>query len=1527
MACKYIYNGKEYGSYQDLVASLSDEDMSSLADILFSKNDKQNIVYDKINKIRKSITLSKENVQIMDGSPDIASTGNNFTTQTFINSQYFLVDGEPPMFRHSTQEYVETVKRKAVESKEMTEAQADAWGNLVQEKWDYIADNALDFHKLILGDSTASLTEWAQRTAGTVFSGITEKVMEAEKQIFYKVLKGNGRSVHTGEMTGKVMKSVGLQADLRNMVEKITGHIDYLVVGEDGSLDLYNVKTSTEPYSQWAPAKKEKYRYQLALLKRMLAFHGIDSAQVRVHIIPVQLKYDSNFNDVVDIEVQQAMSYDTKDLKYIFQKYDRAAEQFIDSTVDFSQADNMTLLKVSKQLQHIFPGKDVRAQGIAESAKEWIKRNWNYCHPETLPDGGWKLTLPDTGEEIEVSDPRKGDRNEEFVRLMTAKLSTLDRPFSGEISASYLRRDLKKSFQVGYFASNSSGELANYIRNQFTKYLNDYTEKSDSGERTYRWEIVESPLLDAANIIVLRNKESGQMDVFTISGTDPSTKYSFKGRENLLSYYLPDTNEEQFDMKSNYGNIDAIRTVALLNEVLPEVGGDIKLGQLKVLGIGNFKGKRGVYYEFEPLLRQWDTIVKIVNKNSSAQINNNFREKDIRCIAPEEVLWQVWQDIVTDNNHPDLVEIRRLKDVLDRKALVDGTAVDGLMNVQTIEGKIEKLEELLDRLRSIAEERGINIKDQNELINISNSLDPVNGPIAKLYIETAKALSSYYGDIALDNEAFSAFEEYSIKMTSMGNSSARRVGFLTKKSIDNARAEILDGYMLNIQPIIRKFYEDAGYSEASNNIIGNQAKVYQNLYQRDDSGVNLMLFKNPYDGASDLKPYEREFLKNILYELYKVYQNMNHLPLVIKGPNDPELIKNMPKTYLYVPLQQASTASKALNIKEGLSQWGKKVQRLFTKPGEVFEEALGNLDAEDIELRDSAIDALRVYNPYSRSYTSLRERDMYIADKGIGFFETNLENICVDFLSRQVQCDEFNKLLIRIKGIELALTLKGIAEDDMENVKHTIKAIDDFVTINIHNKSIMENFSKKLDAWLAPLRKLVSRLYIASNPVGMVRDFIQGLEANFVSSLVKFQTDVSAKDVAFGYSEVFKEGCTNLMKMTKLNQFNIRFGLSNFDAARVAERLKTGRGGVLNYEYWMYYTLRAPDYLNRMTLFVAKMHKDGVYDAYTLNEDHRLVYNWRLDKRFSAYAVGNTADPKYNEQKALYFSMIRAFNIERNGKKLAYTDDLPDAYTPSQIRSIKTLGESIYGAFDQSSRSKYEFVAIGRNFMFFTTWMNGMVDNYFKRRQVSQSELKLVQETDYNGNPLFFTDDNSGNTTTEDTGKPVMKDVPLMVQGIFFTFKEAFREIHENGWNVKSIRKYFTEGAGKNEINRRNMRRALSDLAVAMILTALFKMWLTPEYKRHKAEADGKELISNVAVEMMYKASLSSFDVFKGPAAMLTYLGESTSPATYKVQTKVLKDLTNFALGDKTLGQTVMNSQAFFRSMQDSYAMYKRDTK
>lgn len=1520
MECKYTYNGVEYGSYLDLLSELSkSSNYNTLADILFSQESKQQAVFDKIAQLSKdNLSLNTDNMQLIDGSPDVDAGGNRFTSQTFIDSAYFKVDGEPPIFQLKTEDYVETMKERLVKQKEMTAEQAEAWGNLVQDKWNDIAENACVFHKLMLSPPTSSVYEWSQRTQNTAFSSLSNKIKELEHSLFNRVIYRNGHDIRGDGGNKYFKKNINLIAPLKNGLGDIVGHIDYMVVKENGDVEIFNIKTSTEPYSAWSAVKKEKYKYQMALIKQMLAYHGINSKRVSVNIIPVRIKYDSQFASVQDIDVSPTIALDTMDMKYTFEKYDTVAAQFIDSNADFSQINLASLTKVNAQLQHIFPGKDVRTEGIRETAKEWLDRNWSYCSPEAQPNGGYQITIPGTKDTITVSDPRRGSKNEELVNIIQSRMDAESNPLTSETGAYKIRKNLEESLLTGEFKSSRKGENYRYLKTVFSKYLDDYSLDEDD-KKVFNWKVIQSDVLDAANIIALR-RNTGQVDVFTVSGTNTSTKFSFKGRDNLLGTYLPDMNDERFEMKCNYGNIDAVRTVAILNEILPDIGGDIELGQLTVLGLNGFTTKKGTYYEFDQLLKQWDTIVKVVNQNTPANIENNFQKSSVKCVAPETVLLQTWSSIVNDPMATDISEIKDLDDIINSKVKVDGTVVEGIMNADTVEQKIIKLEQLIDRLRTISEERGLNVQDTKELINAASRNDKTIANIAKLYITAMQALSAYYGDTSINTEDFSQLEEYSMKTTSIGNDSVRRVGFLAQKSIDNIRSEILDE-MSEITPIFREFYEASGYSSLQNEWVGDLVTKFNNLYEVDEDGNKLMVFKNPYNPNADLKPYERTFLKKILFQFYKVRRRMEHSPMNITGIDDETLINDMPKGYLWVPLQAASKASKRANLKNNLDQFGKKLHRLIARPSEVFEEELGNLDATDVESRDNSINSMRTYNSYMRSYTSLQERDLYIATKGKGFFETNVENIFVDFLAKQVQCDEFNKLLVRVNGIELALTMKGIAENDTKGIDHIVKTIDDFVTVNVHNKSLMEKRSQKIDSFLAPLRRLVSKVFIAANPAGAVRDTMQGLMENFRMAALKYKTDIDMKDVAFGYKEVMKEGSTNIMSMTKLNQFNIKYGFSNFDAAKVADRLKTSRTGILNYDSMMYWTLRAPDYLNRMTLFVAKLHHDGAYDAYSLDENHRLKYDWKKDKRFAVYASGDQSHPKYAEQQALYYSTIRAFNMERSGEKLNYTDDLPDAYTPAQIRAIKVLGESIYGAYDQASKSKYEHMVIGRNFLGFSTWLNGIMDSYFAKRQVSQSELKLEQETDYNGNPLYFADDFT--ITTENTGKPVTRYVPVMIQGILPTFQEAIKELRNNDYNLA---KFWHSDHFKSAVNRRNYRKFFADMALFALLTYLVKMLFTPEYKKHKLNGDGRKIMENLAIEILYKGGVSSFDTMAGPLAVLEYLGESTNPTSYTIPKKALSDAYGLLFGEKTLGQVAMSSQALLRSAQDSYRMYMRDS-
>ena len=48
-----------------------------------------------------------------------------------------------------------------------------------------------------------------------------------------------------------------------------------------------------------------------------------------------------------------------------------------------------------------------------------------------------------------------------------------------------------------------------------------------------------------------------------------------------------------------------------------------------------------------------------------------------------------------------------------------------------------------------------------------------------------------------------------------------------------------------------------------------------------------------------------------------------------------------------------------------------------------------------------------------------------------------------------------------------------------------------------------------------------------------------------------------------------------------------------------------------------------------MAIFVAQMLGDGCFEAHSI-QNGRLVYDWKRDKRFEAFANGRVNDSKYN---------------------------------------------------------------------------------------------------------------------------------------------------------------------------------------------------------------------------------------------------------------------------------------------------------
>lgn len=150
MACSYTFNGKVYDSYQTLIEQLDSAEIESALSILFSL--KQDDVYDSIMSLKKDYKFKqweKSNYNGIDGEPPI-EIGDYMSIQQFIDSSYFMVDGESPMFKMVFEDYLKYKKEDLITNKHVKEEEADSYINLMKDRWEVIAQDAFDLHRLLV---------------------------------------------------------------------------------------------------------------------------------------------------------------------------------------------------------------------------------------------------------------------------------------------------------------------------------------------------------------------------------------------------------------------------------------------------------------------------------------------------------------------------------------------------------------------------------------------------------------------------------------------------------------------------------------------------------------------------------------------------------------------------------------------------------------------------------------------------------------------------------------------------------------------------------------------------------------------------------------------------------------------------------------------------------------------------------------------------------------------------------------------------------------------------------------------------------------------------------------------------------------------------------------------------------------------------------------------------------------------------------------------------------------------------------
>lgn len=1531
MICKYKYKLndetiKEFDSYAQLLNYIDSNylnEIKDFSDIVFSK-ERQIEISDRIKELKETY-VPKTNSGIsslLNDEPDIEgrmSILDFFNTPQFTEVQPFNEED----FKKGL------INKLTGKNVRMSQEEAEKTYQTLHKHQKTMQKAAVSLHPMYtdynVWQPSGQDASFKERISDEVKSELFE-TPEQTLSILYNDLK-SWYMMHKGRFVNSVaFSNINLSSKIKGLDRDIFGHIDYLFVGEDGTLQLYIFKTTEQLEKQWSDDKRNIITYQLSFLKRMLQNNGIpvNDDKIILNVVPIKVNLNEN-NKIVSLKVQNTSQYSsTLSGTYRRSNANNVAARYIeDNSTPFHISDE-PINRANEVSRLMFQNLHIKEEGISRSAQAWIANAASdYYENEPLVikfigevDHAYDVKI---GNNVyPIKNAKNKNNNPEILELVKNHISELNdhRGYFTNNLKEAIKTRLNSKINANTFSSTPGFQAHATRLNQklLAKYFSDYNTKTDKdGNVTieHNWELLPN-LLDC-NVLIFRNKNTKIIDVISISGFDLHAQAPFNKGTNILGDFKRDS--QYIDLEGTYGNIEIVKAMNLINEILPSLG-DVILGNVSAMT--TIGGANMITYNISEFNRKYySKIINTVSKETGQEIKSNFNIAKLQDLKSELV--KAYNDILSHGSGKYTnYEFERYENAI--------TVSEQLQELERIQ------KEILLSYPNFADYDYL----RDTINNINNNSD--DKQIAVLYELATRAFLALRGETPEYKTKVNKLELEHMTATTISDPNVRTVVNNLQITHDTISSEFLEIFDERIRPKFDEFYKNIGYNSAQNMSLGNQAQQYQNLYDWDSEYLS---FKNPYDTSNDLSIYERNILKFALKEIAKIRSNGN---FDLKGKTEEQYIAEHPE-YLWVPLEKASAATTRQSGKAVVAKM-KNFWRQVLNSKERFENQFNNTMVEEIELlsgEDQSVYQMSVRNPFdtnmynSQNYPEdVQKRRKEMLEKyGKHFFETNLENIVIDVLAKQISTTQFNKLLVATKALLLQLRMTGDYFGTNHVTNKTVKWIEDYLKINVFKTSIMSDTEKAIVGTVLPVKKVVTDMILGGNIVSMVRDTIEGAEQNFIRSIIKLNTDISPKNVSKAYAFVNRYSTSNAMATNLLSKLCLKYRISNTDVGRISERAKSGRNGLVNFDNWMYSTLRGPDFVNRMVLFVARCIEDGVIDgdnlydlskhAYFINENGQLEYDWKKDKRFNLYAANDKSDiVKYNKQKSLFLSKRSQYNKEHPNKAISDTITLPEPYTNQEIMTVRGLGDNIYGSYDRGKKAMNENQAYGTLFGMFTTWMNGITNIYFMKPQKNNvTKLQKTQAINDKGEALYF--DQYGNILTLEEGGdenlPVLEDEPVIVQGIYWTVKELVKLVKNDGMDamVKYLKSEPQEKA--------NMLKLGSDLLMWLFLSMLFKLLITPEYQDYKKNMKEQSLLANIPTEIIYKASSRSYDQFAGVFNLVEFFGENLNPPYYTIPVQLMKETGEALFGEKSWKYLLFDNTGITRSIKDSaFAEIKKNT-
>jgi hypothetical protein len=1254
------------------------------------------------------------------------------------------------------------------------------------------------------------------------------------------------------------------EINLFDKEKKIAGIADLLVVDETGKIHIYDYKTSVKSELEWYSNKNESNRYQLAFYRQMLRRAGYNVAST--HIVPIELKeVDLENKTIQDFDMGRISTKYFKEIEPLMQNIKEILPYNI-STQAQQVTENTSIHQFMKEAFNYEQKKTVRGTQSVDDEydrmmsynqqypnahnyyyKPFNANNISYQISKKLTIDEIKTKVADYLQQIDESNSRLPDKINDFVT--NAKEAMEQGATIGEIT---------------WGGKSKDGDTNIKIRALLYKYITDPS-----------WEILQSDSLSDLNLVAFENNKTNELDFISLSSEsiDKKPKLVVPGAKTILGNFMTDNKANQLGIyaEATNGDVELLKAYDYIKNN-KQLFVDKRIGSIYTLNI--LEGDRIPSIKSQTLdtLEKWHTAIKKVIPTQLGLEDTNWEPQQI------------------DKSRAFISYISDLMENKSWKAKIGG--VDKIKNwikeyndlsYTSVDEKVEVLGKFSNQLRaSIANDyRNISSSSENNDIGIS----------LKLASEAIHQLKKIPMSMEEDMKQWNYLFNQNTSTTSpelIRHQAQQSMVTVVKKTLNNVRSAFM-GYV-NDDGGLRDIH-DKLYSRMSSVVqikaLGYNLPIFEKMLEYSD-GKPIMRFKDP--NSKDISQPQREYINAFLDTINKV--RIGKMIKSGKTDLDIDAFMSSPDSR-NIPLLKASalTAFKGKNFK----QFTDDFFRDLMNPNNIFsddKESTKRIDAQS-----------KMFNSFDLYDLNLEKRAERIDTSSNGEFETDLELVLATYMMSHHKEIEVNKNLPIINAIQTSIMMNEIYGFNAS--PNVIKLQKDYLATTIFGKSMLAGESAAAAKVTQGIQQVTSGAMMWINPLTGATDFFSGLFGNVVRLMANKYNDHS-----FGLTDYMKahalfagtvnENKTSFKHVGFCDAINEMYGLADMDVQRAAHEVIAGSGSLAHFKSrYAYWFNKFPGYFNRMVLFLSRGINEGVIDvdatghltknsAYQMIDSH-LVYNEKLDKRFSLYTNNKDMQDsrqtdEYKKQKALYIAIKQDLEQEPNGLKS--DGSLARAYSNRQKDSIKSFADEVHGSYDKIDKTNFQKMAFGRMFMQFKGWLTAKKNRWYTETHINEQR----------GN-FELAKDNDGNLIHNDAGEPVYTWKGKVTEGITQSILAMAHELNANKFNV--IKSWDT----MNKSQRENFMFLLSDTLVFGLMSLIVGSFMNSQTKKeHPGEYELLNSLHNSSRDFFIGSTISAVSGDKNPVALASW------------STKVLNDTWGVATGNKNV-TSLMDNVAIFRNL------------